>query len=177
MRYGTVTVVNAGPAALGQGGELLMLGFKVKPAARSGEIRFSARTELNDRHIPVKTQSASFTKAGLAFTLEPVGGYAAVGDDFDFTVTVEGAGGPLTYEWLFNGAPVGTNSPTFTIEDVAVEDTGMYTCRVSDTVETITSAPAEFMAVDSIPVASLGGLAMLGLATALAGVVVVRRRT
>jgi len=39
---------------------------------------------------------------------------------------------PLSYQWAFNGNPVGTNSPTFVIPSVSSADAGAYTVTVNN---------------------------------------------
>jgi hypothetical protein len=78
---------------------------------------------------------------GPATVIESVGG------SHTFEVTVSGASGTVEYQWLFESAtkafqPIpGADSSTYTITDLAPEDSGQYRCEVSDDVDTVQSPP------------------------------------
>ncbi|MCC6484522.1 MAG: immunoglobulin domain-containing protein [Armatimonadetes bacterium] len=61
--------------------------------------------------------------AGPAITQHPQDKSASVGDSVTFTVAATGSG-TLSYQWLENGAPVGTNSATLTLSNVQASDNG-----------------------------------------------------
>lgn len=68
------------------------------------------------------------------------------------TFTVAGASGnsALTYQWRKNDVNLpGEKSATLTVTNVQVESEGEYTCAVSDSVDTIISAPARLVALIS----------------------------
>ncbi|MGI0107561.1 PKD-like domain-containing protein [Salinimicrobium sp. WS361] len=52
---------------------------------------------------------------------------------FPVEFSIESTGTGLTYEWTKDGNPVGTNSPTLTIAQVAASDAGLYTVLVKGT--------------------------------------------
>ena len=59
------------------------------------------------------------------------------------TFTVTAMGSNLTYQWQKNESDIaGANSATYTIEAVAVSDTGMYRCVVSNAAGPVTSIAA-----------------------------------
>lgn len=62
-----------------------------------------------------------------------------------FSISVTAIGANLVYQWNRNGSPVGgANSATYTQNDAQdILDTGAYTCTVSNTIDSITSAPAQ----------------------------------
>lgn len=67
---------------------------------------------------------------------------AASGAPATFSVAADSAA-PLAYQWLANGQPIdGATAATLTIDSVTPADAGQYSARVTDSVWTVTSAPA-----------------------------------
>jgi gliding motility-associated-like protein len=62
-------------------------------------------------------------------TTQPLSRTLCVGDNATFTVAATGSN--LHYQWKRGAANVGTDSPTLTINGVALTDAGNYTCVVS----------------------------------------------
>ncbi|MBN1990908.1 MAG: immunoglobulin domain-containing protein [Bacteroidales bacterium] len=54
-------------------------------------------------------------------------------------LSIIATGTVTTYQWLHNGAPVGTNSPTLTISPFNAADAGSYTCELTNICETVVS--------------------------------------
>jgi hypothetical protein len=73
---------------------------------------------------------------------QPQGATKYVGDGHTFTVGIEGGTGTISYQWLKNGQPVGTNNPSLTIDPLTQNDSGTYVCVVSDDNGSNTSDPA-----------------------------------
>lgn len=110
--------------------------------------------ELNS----VTSQNATLTvTGGLSITSQPQGATIGLGDDYTLSVTVAGGSGNYEYEWLKDGSPIDTPSaPSYTIEDATGDDSGDYTCFISDlengTISVLTNA--------ATVVVSLGGLSI-----------------
>jgi hypothetical protein len=81
-------------------------------------------------------------QAGLAITQQPQAQIASVGGSATFSVTATGAG-PLSYQWLFNGAAVsGATSSTLTLNNVQSANAGNYSVQVSNAAGSVVSSPA-----------------------------------
>lgn len=64
------------------------------------------------------------------------------GSNATFTVTASGSA-PLTYQWLFNGAPItGANSSAYSVVSAQMADAGSYSVIVSNIAGTVTSDSA-----------------------------------
>jgi uncharacterized delta-60 repeat protein len=74
----------------------------------------------------------------------------AQGSNAVFSVTAAGEA-PLSYQWLFNGAPLdGATSPALTISNAQFEDAGSYSVRVANSHGTVIS-PAIVLVVQAPP--------------------------
>lgn len=106
------------------------------------------------------------------------------GDPYAMTVTVIGGMGDLTYQWYKDGGPIndtakawtGTDTATLSFPSFSEEDEGTYQLKISDDQEEITSSEATLTGDLGMPVAGLFGLAALAGASALSGVLSLRRR-
>jgi uncharacterized repeat protein (TIGR02543 family) len=109
-----------------------------------------------------------------------------LGESVTFAVTVSGAQGALSYQWVritpdkaFEIIP-GANAASFTIPEVAEEDAGEYQCDVSDDALAETASSPVFTLVvtaePELPAAGLFGLALAGALSGLAGMVLTRKR-
>lgn len=88
----------------------------------------------------------------------------------------EGFSGYLSYEWFFNGEPLGVYTATLTLTDVTAFNAGAYTVRIYDDSKAVhESAPfvLEVLAEGALPVGAGAGLAVL---LAAAGALTLRRR-
>jgi hypothetical protein len=80
----------------------------------------------------------------------------AGGASAQFSVSATGIPA-ASYQWLFNGNPVGTNGPTYTIAAANANNAGTYTVVVSNPSGTITSSPATLAVGNTAP--TLGSIA------------------
>lgn len=72
----------------------------------------------------------------LSIATQPQGGARLEGESHTFQVGIAGGLPPVTYEWRKDGAPIGGNTPTLLVEDLALSDAGNYWCRVRDRFQT-----------------------------------------
>jgi hypothetical protein len=76
----------------------------------------------------------------------------AGGASAQFSVSATGIPA-ATYQWMFNGNPVGSNSPTYAIAAANANNAGTYTVVVSNPSSTITSRPATLAVGNTAPTA------------------------
>lgn len=82
------------------------------------------------------------TLAAPTITAQPQSQTVTTGANVTFTVTATGTV-PLSYEWLFNGAPIsGATSSSLTLNNVQTSLAGNYSVRVSNSAGSLTSASA-----------------------------------
>lgn len=89
----------------------------------------------------------------------------------------EGFSGYLSYEWFFNGQPLGVYTATLTLTDVTVFNAGAYTVRIYDDSKGVHESEPfvlEVLPEGALPMGAGAGLAVL---MAAAGVLALRRRT
>ena len=88
-----------------------------------------------------------------AITTQPASVTTAVGQNVSFTVAATGSPTPI-YQWSRNGVALsGATSPTLTINNVAIANTGVYTVSLINDVGAVTSAAA-VLAIPSTMVAT-----------------------
>ncbi|MBI2948733.1 MAG: lamin tail domain-containing protein [Verrucomicrobia bacterium] len=91
-------------------------------------------------------ESAAATLKVLApptIVRHPEGLNVRPGSTASFAVAAQGTG-KLSYQWLFNGIPIaGAISMSLTLRNVQGTETGPYTVRVSDSIGSSTSQPAQ----------------------------------
>lgn len=97
-----------------------------------------------------------------AITQQPAALTVAPGQPAAFSITAGGPG-PLTYRWRKDGAPlsdagpiIGAATATLTINPTAVEDSGAYTCEVSNPCGATTSRAAALVVDACIAVDATG---------------------
>ena len=112
----------------------------------------------------------------VSITTPPVGGDAERGGSHTFTVVVSGGYGSLVYQWKQDGKDVhDAYDSVFKLTDLDFGDSGEYTVEISDTNgDTIESVPVRLSVPAGLPVAGMGGLALLAAALTL---VATRRRS
>ena len=82
-----------------------------------------------------------------AITTQPVTQSGCTGSNITFTVAA--AGSNLSYQWKKGVTPVGTNSPTLTINNIAAGDAGNYTVEVTGTCGSMVTSNAATLTVVS----------------------------
>lgn len=114
----------------------------------------------------------------LTVTQDPIGGSPTQYDSYGFTISTSGGIGQLHYEWRQNGVPVlnADDAPVYFIPELALSDSGEWSCAVTDDYITVESAVAQLDVQIAIPAASGLGLAALASALALASARLIRRR-
>ena len=90
----------------------------------------------NGNALPVITQQP---QSALAFT----------GESVTFTAAATGSG--LTYQWLKDGIPFGSATPSLTIPNVLATSKGTYSCRVSNSAGVTFSSAAHLAVMASSP--------------------------
>jgi len=102
------------------------------------------------------------------------------GDTFSLNLETEGFSGTPTYRWLQNGAPIsGGTSATYTVVVASMDDTGYYTCEITNGSKVDYVTPAFYLKVFAPGALPVGGVALastLVLALAYLGVRRSRRR-
>ncbi|HPC15732.1 MAG TPA: hypothetical protein P5318_05905 [Candidatus Hydrogenedentes bacterium] len=114
----------------------------------------------------------------LLITGQPVGGNAANGGSFTFTVTTNGGFAPLAYKWQKEGSPeiLGTGA-TLVLNDLTPADSGSYYVTVSDDLsDVVESSHAQLLVAGGVPVGGWAGLGVLAGAFAAAALRVIRRK-
>lgn len=125
---------------------LQITGLALADAGDYGCIAYDKYYQIAD----VRTWKAGATSALTVTDLLAVGSpvpdlqYIYVGEDASFTVTPSGGAGAYSYEWLFEGNPIGNgtlpsgavvsgaDTPTITITGAQLSEDGLYSCRVDD---------------------------------------------
>jgi YD repeat-containing protein len=109
---------------------------------------------------------ASTTLAASSIVTQPQSQVVNEGASVSFTVVATGSG-PLSYQWTFNSVDIsGATGPTFTLDNVMDANSGSYAVRVSNGVNSVTSAAVTLTVnsgsdVPTMPVWSLIALATL----------------
>ena len=129
-------------------------------------------------------------------TGQPEGQTVQPGGTAQFSVAATGGLGGLTYQWVWEKndgtkafVPVtssnasGADTPTLTITNVSDADAGTYAVQITDagstisaTADAVQSNGAVLTVSAGVPVAGGAGLALLALATAVAGAAGLRRK-
>ena len=169
--------VNGLPVSAGVGASLVI----AAPSAANSGAYYCVAT---DNAGEVSSDSATVLVGNrIHFDSQPVGGMAAQGDEFTFTVGVTGGLGDLDYAWNFDDGQVktvhtdvGPNAPSYTLTGLAPDDAGTYWVVVSDDYEWYASDQVTLEVIDEAGLPAAGLLALAALAAALAGAGVSRRR-
>jgi hypothetical protein len=82
---------------------------------------------------------------------QPLPASVSVGGSVNFTVSASGSD-PLSYQWLFNGAPIaGATGTTFSISNVQTSDGGTYAVTVTNAAGSVTSNSVSLTVRSSTP--------------------------
>ncbi|MFM1921258.1 MAG: hypothetical protein RLZZ303_2892 [Candidatus Hydrogenedentota bacterium] len=68
----------------------------------------------------------------LVITQQPVGAVKALGTSHTFTVQATGGSGNYSYEWRRNDTPIDVSTPSFTLTNLQVANSAVYTCFIDD---------------------------------------------
>lgn len=69
----------------------------------------------------------------IEITQQPTGAIVPEGSEYTFNITAQGGIGLLTFDWRRDGVSLGKPSqPMLTLINLSPNDTGVYSCRVSD---------------------------------------------
>ena len=121
-------------------------------------------------------------QSAFEFIEVPHGATLIEGDPLELAVGVSGAVGPVTYQWIKDGAflPEATFA-TYDKEAVTLGDGGWYSCRVWDGskgVRTTTPVLIRVFSEDTLPATALGGLCIAFAVCVISGArFICRRRT
>ena len=89
--------------------------------------------------ITLNLNSVSSPGTPPAITTPPANATTTVGGSASFSVAVSGTA-PLTYQWLFNGAPInGATSSTYSISSATASQAGNYSVTASNAAGSVTS--------------------------------------
>ena len=115
----------------------------------------------------------------LEITQQPQGADKEPGQAHTFSVAAANGTGELHYRWLKDGAdvPSAPDDAVFTIDELAVGDSGTYTCEVSDDYTAVTSQGAVLHVTIGLPATGLLGLGLLVGVLAIGRVALMRRRS
>ncbi len=169
--------VGGDPLHVGSG-PILLLG---NPTEEDSGMYFCVATDSEDQQV-VSDAAEMLFGSRMAFDRQPESGAVAPGEPWIFEVEVSGGLRTLSYEWIFepfyNGKylkSVGENSPVLLLMDVTEADAGVYYVNVADSRSLVTSEPAYLMVGIGVPVAGLGGIALLAVGCAACGARLLRR--
>jgi hypothetical protein len=115
----------------------------------------------------------------LRIATQPAGATVTEGDSHTFTVVAADGQPPYSYQWRKGGVAIaGATSASLTLDDLTAGDSGAYSCIVTDQADSVTSNVAQLRVdlLTSMPAAGAFGLALMGMASALAAVRKLRRR-
>jgi hypothetical protein len=124
------------------------------PVNTSSRVAWS--TEIDGNTATNDVQNVSVWFSGWTPTLapniigQPLSLSVASGASAQFSVSATGIPA-ATCQWLFNGNPVGTNGPTYTIAAANANNAGTYTVVVFNPSGTVTSRPATLAVGNTAP--------------------------
>ncbi len=105
----------------------------------------AAHDDFGLESIPSNEVSYSVPLAEVqapAITSGPMDQSVVVGETTSFSVTATGTS-PLSYQWLFNGAPItGATTSSYTLNNVQVANAGNYAVQVTNTAASVVSSSA-----------------------------------
>jgi uncharacterized membrane protein len=180
----TVTTLSNGPITLGAGTWATSTRYDVALGRAltnldAGLVTIDvsgAQDFLGNAMVAYSDTPISFVSIGLTALISPSGiVQRSVGDSVTFSVTVQGASGPLDYQWKKEISPsvfanVGADAPSLELTNLTFTDSGAYFCEVSDGLDTTLSAEAVLNVVEALPIAGCLGMCGAVAALALAGV-------
>jgi kumamolisin len=132
-----------------------------------------AATDAGDYAVTVTDPLGSVSSGSATLvpvSSQPMAQTVPAGNSATFAVSVAGSGGPFSYQWLFNGAPIaGATSSTYTIANVTGGNAGNYSVMVTDSYGTATTmaamltvGPAAPVVASDTPTMPAWGMVLLG---------------
>jgi pectin methylesterase-like acyl-CoA thioesterase len=110
--------------------------------AASYTVIVTSGTGTANAAIATSAAAALAVNTAPAITTQPVGVTTAAGQNVTFSVAATGSPAP-TYQWLRNGVNLaGATSPTLTLTNVTLANTGVYTVSLVNSVGAVTSTGA-----------------------------------
>jgi hypothetical protein len=98
----------------------------------------------------IKVHVITIPQIPPVITVPPSPVSVSVGDYTGFWVSVNASPKP-TYQWMKNGLPIaGATESYLSIDSVAFSDTGAYSVKVKNTLDSVTSAPARLTVIPSL---------------------------
>jgi hypothetical protein len=129
-------------------------------------------SDLENPIISALTNTATVVVSlgGLSITEQPQGGTRFVGENVQLSVAVTGGSGLYSYDWRKGNVSLGApNQSVLSLDNVTVENSGNYRCRITDTAQAnvnILSNIATITVIDGLPVGiaeqPVGGLLYSG---------------
>ena len=108
----------------------------------------------------------------LSFTRLPMGGWKEEGQPLTLDVGVTGGVGTPRYQWVKDGTDLpAATTDTYSIASLTLEDSGAYTCRVTDDSKALHETPPALITVvpaGSLPVCGVTTAALTALGCLLA---------
>ena len=123
------------------GGNSATLSLSNVQTADAGSYTGTVSNSIGTVTSAAATLTVNASVVAPTITTQPVSQTVTVGQTATFTV-VAGGTGPLTYVWKRGTTVVGGNSATLSLSNVQTADAGSYTCTVSNSAGTVTSAAA-----------------------------------
>jgi pectin methylesterase-like acyl-CoA thioesterase len=124
------------------------------PVNTSSRVAWSTEIDGNTATNGVQNVSAWFSGWTPALSpnviAQPQNLSVAGGASAQFSVSATGIPAPA-YQWKFNGNPVGSNSPAYSIAAANANDAGTYTVDVSNPSGTVTTSSATLQVGNSAP--------------------------
>ena len=115
---------------------------------------------LGPNHCAMTTLVDGVSGTAPAITSQPANITVTAGQMATFTVAASGTG-PLSYQWKFASANVGSNSATLTLANAQAANAGSYTCVVTNSSGSVTSNAAT-LTVNTVPVPGGSGTGLTG---------------
>ncbi len=103
---------------------------------------WEAATGYNALGVTLEIQGeATGGRVAPSITAQPASVTVVAGQTASFTVAASGSA-PLSYQWRFGSTSIGSNSATLSIGNVQAANAGSYTCIVTNSAGSVTTAGA-----------------------------------
>lgn len=116
------------------------------PVQVSDAGRYQLRVE--NAHGVIQSRLATLTvRHPATITVQPNGAAKMVGSLLELQVGVSGSS-PITYEWKKGGVSLGVSTPSLSLPNLTLGDSGAYSVTVSNVFGSVTSVPAIVVVTD-----------------------------